>query len=161
MCKSWTSKKILCPPPGLTVHCLGQCPAFGRAGCIITPLAHKITTTFIASLFKESALVRPFVRLSVRLFTFEVLFKLLFVPTSQSWMSNNFRFRILREKYWKEVVSDLKFFNNKGCKIAAQFFCVCFSRRILPYWPGLFWYLCYHPDWSRDSLSPVWGIFKY
>ena len=30
------------------------------------------------------------------------------------------RFGILGEKQWKEVVSDLKNFTNKGCKIAAQ-----------------------------------------
>ena len=31
--------------------------------------------------------------------------------------------------------------------------------RILPYWAGFFWYRCYYPYWSRDSLSPVCGIF--
>ena len=27
-------------------------------------------------------------------------------------------------------------------------------------WSTLLWYRCYYPHWSRDSLSPVCGIFK-
>ena len=41
------------------------------------------------------------------------------------------RFGILWEKYWKEMVSDLKTFANKGCKIAAQKKIV--FGQILPY----------------------------
>ena len=44
--------------------------------------------------------VRLCVHLSICLFTFEVLFKLLFAPTSKSWMSNIFRdSESLGEKY--------------------------------------------------------------
>ena len=47
--------------------------------------------------------------LCVHLFTFEVPFKRLFAPTSQSRMSKIFRdSETLGEKYWKEVVSDFK-----------------------------------------------------
>ena len=38
-----------------------------------------------------SRFVRLYVHLSIRVFTFEVAFKRLFAPTSQSWMSNIFR----------------------------------------------------------------------
>ena len=61
--------------------------------------------------------VRPCVRVFVRLFTFEVLFKRLFAPTSQSRM-----FKIVRDSEFsgKETVSDLKTFTKTGYKISVQ-----------------------------------------
>ena len=47
-------------------------------------------------------------------------FKRLFAPTSQSQMSKLFRFSEFLEKKLKEVVSDLKTFTYKGCKMAQQ-----------------------------------------
>ena len=56
------------------------------------------------------------------------------------------------------MVSDLKTSAHKGCKIAAQkkfFFPANFA-----FLAGFFWYRrCYYPRRSRDSLSPVCGIF--
>ena len=49
------------------------------------------------------------------------------------------------------MVSDLKTFSYKRCKIVAQRK-VCFFQRI-------FWYWCYYPHRSRDALSPVCRIF--
>ena len=61
-------------------------------------------------------------------------FKRLFAPVFQSPMSKNFRFSSFLGIY-KEVVSDLKTFAYKGCKIGAQkkFFFdeFCLSSRIL------------------------------
>ena len=33
------------------------------------------------------------------------------------------------------------------------------TRPVPNFCPGFFWYLCFYPHWSRDSLSPVCGIF--
>ena len=88
-----------------------------------------------ALIFKASALwadaiyrsICPYVCLSVCLsvclcvcaFTFELPFKRLFAPTSQSRMSNIFRdFESLGKSNGKKY-SELKN-TNKGCKIAAQ-----------------------------------------
>ena len=80
---------------------------------------------FTITIFKASALWAdafykskcPSVRLSVRLFTFEVQFNGLFAPTSRSRMSNIFRDS---ESLGKEVVSHLNIFVWKWSKIAAQ-----------------------------------------
>ena len=65
-------------------------------------------------------------------------------------------FRNLWGEKINEAVSDLKSFAHKRCKIAAQkskfFGDFCLPSRI-------FWYRCYDPHWSRDSLSSVCRIF--
>ena len=56
------------------------------------------------------------------------------------------------------MVSGLKTFAHKGCKIVAQeklFFLVNFDLIA-----GFFLYRCYYLHWSRDALSPVCGIFQ-
>ena len=58
---------------------------------------------------------------SVCLFTFEVPFKHLFAPTSQSWMS---KFLEIRNPWGKVVVSDINIFAQKLSKIAAAIFCL-------------------------------------
>ena len=73
--------------------------------------------TQIRPLYRLAVYTHMCVCVLVCLFTFEVPFKRVFAPTSQSWMSNIFRDS---ESLGKEVVSDLKTFTNKGCKIAAQ-----------------------------------------
>ena len=93
-------------------------------------------------------------------------FKHLFAPTSQSPMSKLFRFlESLREKWLKEVVSDLKTFACKGYKIAApkQFFFFFFFLLSANFalLAGFFWYQCYYSHRSRDALSPVCGIFLF
>ena len=72
---------------------------------------------------------KSFLRIFLNLF---VQFKHLFAPTFRSPMSKLFWiFGILGEKCWKEVVSDLKIFAHKGCKIAVakkvfyRFFNIC------------------------------------
>ena len=45
-----------------------------------------------------------------------------------------------------------KTFAHRGCKVA----CV---RRNFAFLAGFFLYRCYSPHWSRESLSPVCGIF--
>ena len=55
------------------------------------------------------------------------------------------------------MVSDLNTFAHKGCKIAAQQK-VSFSANFALL-AGFFWYWWYYPYRSRDSLSPVCGIF--
>ena len=78
-------------------------------------------TIFKASALWANAFYKskcPSVCLFVCLFTFEVPFKHLLAPTSKSRMSKIFR--ILGEKSWKQVISDVKTFTHKGCKIAAQ-----------------------------------------
>ena len=55
------------------------------------------------------------------------------------------------------MVSDLKTFAHKGCKIAAQFFFVFSANFDLL--AGFFWYRCYYPHRSRELVSPVCGIF--
>ena len=57
--------------------------------------------------------------LCVRLFTFEVLFKHLFAPTSQSRMAKIFRDSeyLGKWKEWKEVVSDLNILFGSGLKL--------------------------------------------
>ena len=54
------------------------------------------------------------------------------------------------------MVPDLKTFAYKVCKIAAQN--KFFLLQILPYYQDFF-YRCYSPHMSRDSLSLVRGIF--
>ena len=55
------------------------------------------------------------------------------------------------------MVSDLKTFARKGCKIAAKKkFVFSANFAVLA---GFFWYQCYYLHRSRDSLYPVWGIF--
>ena len=51
----------------------------------------------------------------------------------------------------REVVSDLKFFAHKGCKIVAQFFLT--SR--------FFWHWCYYPHWSRDALPMTTSVYLH
>ena len=59
--------------------------------------------------------------LFVRLFTFEVPFKCIFAAISWRLVSKTFRdSESFWEKKWKEVVSHLKTFTNRGCKITAQ-----------------------------------------
>ena len=55
------------------------------------------------------------------------------------------------------MVSDLKTFANKGCKIAAQKK-VSFSANFALV-AGFFWSWCYYPHWLRDFLSPICGIY--
>ena len=57
------------------------------------------------------------------------------------------------------MVSDLKTFAHKGCKIATQKK-VCFSANFALL-AGFYWYRCYYPHWSRDALSPVCGSFFF
>ena len=73
------------------------------------------------------------------------------MPPFLKWdVQKNLKFEIFRENYWKEVVSDLKTFTNKGCKIAAQkkvgfganfallsriFWYWCFSLRLMVFLP--------------------------
>ena len=54
------------------------------------------------------------------------------------------------------MVSDLQTFAHKGFKISAlkKFL----FGQFLPKYQN-FWYRCYYPHRSRDSLSPVCGIF--
>ena len=62
-----------------------------------------------------------FVCVFVCLSHFLTPFKRIFAPTLKIQMSKLFRFlESLREKKWQEVVSDLKTFAHKGCKMAAQ-----------------------------------------
>ena len=61
--------------------------------------------------------ISGFVRLSVRVFTFEVPFKPLFSPTSWSQMFNVFRDLESLGKVMKEVVSDLNIFVLKWLKL--------------------------------------------
>ena len=102
--------------------------------------------------------VRVSVRPSVQLFTFEVQFKRLLAPTSQSWMS-----KIVRDSEslgksngnkWSQI---LKLLLIMGVKSPSK---KMFFGQILPYQAGVFWYWCYYPYWSRDSLSAVCGIFQ-
>ena len=61
-----------------------------------------------------------FVCLSVCVFTFEVPFKRLLAPPSQSWMSNFFK-EIRNPRGIVIERSGLRILiNNEGCKIAAQ-----------------------------------------
>ena len=57
------------------------------------------------------------------------------------------------------MVSDLKTFAHKGCKIAGQQKVSFLANFALL--AGFFWYRCYYPHQSRDSLSPVCGIFLF
>ena len=67
------------------------------------------------------------------------------------------------------MVSHLKTFTNKGCKIAEQNFCRdlkvinqglgAYTTRIRRLLKGFFSYQCYYPHSLRDALSPVCGIF--
>ena len=56
------------------------------------------------------------------------------------------------------MVSDLKTFTQKGCKIAALKK-VFFGNFVLL--SRVFWYWCYYLHRSRDSLSPVSRIFTH
>ena len=58
------------------------------------------------------------------------------------------------------MVSDLKTLAHIGCKIAAHFLCVFFLSNFALL-AEFFWYCCYYPHWSRDSLSPVCGKFFF
>ena len=69
--------------------------------------------TWIWSLLFLHILSHMCVCLSVGVFTFEVLFKRLFAPTSQSCMSEFLEIC----NPWGKVVSDLTTFTNTGCKI--------------------------------------------
>ena len=70
--------------------------------------------------------VRPSVRSSVHFWG--ILFKLLFAPTSQSWMSDNFRdsesLGKSIEKKWSQIWN---FVIIKGVKLQRNFFCVFFQ----------------------------------
>ena len=55
------------------------------------------------------------------------------------------------------MVSDLKTFSHKACKIATQKKKKKSANFALV--AGFFWYQCYDPHRSRDSLSPKYGIF--
>ena len=65
------------------------------------------------------------------------------------------------------MVSVLKTFAHKGCKITAHIKICIFSifgsqgytTRISRLLAGFCWYWCYYPHRSRDALSPVSGIF--
>ena len=83
------------------------------------------------------------------------------------------------------MVSDLKTFTNKECKVAVQiFFCFWvnflrirrlynkdqeviqqgpggYTTRIRSLLAGFCWYRSYSPHQSRDALSPVRGIFLF
>ena len=56
------------------------------------------------------------------------------------------------------MVSHLKTFAQKGCKIAAEKKEENKSADFALL-EGYFWYRCYYPHRSRDALSPVCGIF--
>ena len=55
------------------------------------------------------------------------------------------------------MVSDLKTFPHKRCKIASKIF--FFFSANFALLAGCFWYWCYYLPRSRDALSPVCGIF--
>ena len=59
----------------------------GRWGCVVNSIL-KESALWADAFYKSKC---PSVCLSVCVFTFEVPFKRLFVPTSRSWMSNIFR----------------------------------------------------------------------
>ena len=82
------------------------------------------------------------VRSCVCLFTFEVRFKFLFAPNSQSQMSKVIKdsesLGQSNEKKWSQIWN---FFTNKGCKIAAQTK-VCFWANFALL-IRIFWYWCF------------------
>ena len=99
----------------------------------------------------------------------------LFAPTSWSPMSKLFRFfGILGEKKWNEVVSDLKSFAHKWCKIAAvkkllQIFFIS-SLRLRVFLPPLLKVRCPHKECKiapqkkvcfRRVFSLLAGFFWY
>ena len=57
------------------------------------------------------------------------------------------------------MVSDLKTFVYKGCKIATQKKSLFLANFALL--AGFLWYRCYYPHRSREALSPVCGIFSF
>ena len=57
------------------------------------------------------------------------------------------------------MVSDLKTFAHIGCKINVETKIVFSATFALL--AGFFWYQCYYPHRSRDSLSPVCGIIFF
>ena len=63
-------------------------------------------------------------------------FNVFLPPQPEVQCPNYLGFRVLGEKYWKEVVSDLKTFAHKRCKIAAQKTLVFWQ--ILPYLQDFF-----------------------
>ena len=90
---------------------------------IFISLNANLGTIFKASVLWADAFYKSkclSVCLSVCLFTFEVPFKRLFAPTSQSQMSNILRDSESLGKKWKAVVSNLNIFVCKWSKIAAQ-----------------------------------------
>ena len=127
--------------------------------------------------------------LSVCLFTFEVPFNGLFAPTSRSRMSNIFRDSESLEKSNGKKWSHIWTFLFENCQKSPRkkkFFFADFAglfqwggfittwgsyieiwsgyigmMRVLGYsWSTLQWHRCYYPHRSRDSVSPVCGIFR-
>ena len=98
--------------------------------------------------------VRLFVRLSVCVFTFEVPFKRLFAPTSQSRMSNILRdLKSLGKSKWKKLSQikkiGLKSFKNRRAKI------MFFFLLILPWIRDL---------WSKGAsliLAYLWTFLSF
>ena len=92
-------------------------------------------------------------------FTFEVPFNGLFAHTSQSWMSNIFwDSEFLGKSNGKKWSNIWTFLFGNGLKSPRKK--SFFFLLILP-WSTLLWHRCYYPHRSRDSLSPVCGIFYW
>ena len=100
---------------------------------------------------------------NVYLFTFIVPFKRLFAPTSQSQISKkNFRFGILWVKVMEKVVSDLKTFTNKRCKIAARkknCFCANFALLSMIFLVSVF-LTPFNNLFAPTSRSPMSKLFR-
>ena len=86
-------------------------------------------------------------------------FKRLFAPTSWSPMSKLFRFSKslgkTNVKKWSQIWKLLLIKVVKSPRKKKFFFLANFALLA-----GFFWYRCYYPHRSRDSLSPVCGIFQ-
>ena len=84
-------------------------------------------------------------------------FKRLFAPTSRSPMSKFFfNFGILGGKYGKKWGQIWKLVLIKVVKLPHNFF--CFSANFV-FLAGFFWYWSYYLHRTRDSLSPIFGLF--
>ena len=90
---------------------------------------------------------------------FEVPFKHLSAPTSPSPMSKLFRFSESLGKNngmkWSKIWKLLLIKGVKSPRKKKMFF----SSANFALLSGIFWYWCYYPHWSRDSLFPVCDIF--
>ena len=111
--------------------------------------------TFAHKESKLAAAKKVFYRFFLHLFT---PFKRLSAPTSQSPMSKLFRFLESlgksNGKKWSQIWKLLLIKGVKLPRIKEFVFSANFALLAV-----FFWYRCYCPHWSSDSLSPVCGIF--